>query len=118
MLIWLQEIKPADAGRWVLGDCHGSKTLIDFMGDLHWHLDIVMLLTFVLITFLGYYAMRVSAGPMKGDWSHRFRSVQAFEAAHQRGAAQDTTCYDWPDGRRARTKCEIRCHPSSLHCQD
>lgn len=58
MLIWLQEMNVAAPDRWILGVAKDQKTLTDFMGDLHWHLDVVLLLTFVLITLLGYYAMR------------------------------------------------------------
>ncbi len=84
MLIWLQEIKPADAGRWVLGIATDQKTLIDFMGDLHWHLDIVMLLTFVLITFLGYYAMRSIGRAYERRLESQVQErTQAFEAAHK-----------------------------------
>jgi signal transduction histidine kinase len=58
MLIWLQEMPRYKGGRWLLGIAKDQKTLSDFLGDLHWHLDAVMLVTFILITVLGYYAMR------------------------------------------------------------
>lgn len=58
MLIWLQEMESLEADRWVLGVAKDQKTLTHFMGDLHWHLDAVLLLTYVLITLLGYYSMR------------------------------------------------------------
>jgi hypothetical protein len=58
MLIWLEEIPSPKSGTWVLGVARDQKKLADFTGDLHWHLDAIMLLTYVLITLLGYYAMR------------------------------------------------------------
>ena len=58
MLILFQEIPGLQAGRWLLGVAKDQKTLTEFLGDLHWHIDTVMLLTYVLITVLGYYAMR------------------------------------------------------------
>ncbi len=58
MLICLQEMEMPGPNRWALGIASDQTTLTDFMGDLHWHLDAVLLLTYVLITLLGYYAMR------------------------------------------------------------
>lgn len=83
MLLWLQEMPFAEKRTWVLGVGRDQKTLADFMGDLHWHLDAVMLLTYVLITLLGYYAMR-SIGrtyERRLEWQVRDRT-QALEAAH------------------------------------
>lgn len=58
LLVWLQNMNTRESGRWILGVARDQKTITDFMGDLHWHLDAVLLLTFVLITLLGYFAMR------------------------------------------------------------
>jgi signal transduction histidine kinase len=58
MLVWLQEVPMANSDPWLLGIVKDQKWLTEFMGDLHWHLDAVMLLTYVLITLLGYFAMR------------------------------------------------------------
>ena len=84
MLIWLQEMKMPESDRWVLGIAKDQKTLTDFMGDLHWHLDAVMLLTYVLITLLGYYAMRT----IGRTYERRLESLvhartQALELAHE-----------------------------------
>lgn len=57
-LIWLQEMEIPEPGRMVLGVGKDQHTLMDFMGDLHWNLDSVLLLTYLLIALLGYYSMR------------------------------------------------------------
>lgn len=58
VLVWLQEVPMANSNPWLLAIVKDQHWLTDFMGDLHWHLDAVMLLTYVLITLLGYFAMR------------------------------------------------------------
>lgn len=62
MLIWLENVDIGEgddaAGRWLLGVASDQKNLTEFLGELHWHLDGVMLLTYVLIAFLGYFSMR------------------------------------------------------------
>lgn len=58
VLIWLQEVQAAESGRWLLGIGRGKQTLTDFMGDLHWQLDRILLLTYLLIAVLGYFSMR------------------------------------------------------------
>lgn len=60
MLIWLEDIEAAGArtNRWLLGIASDQKTMKEFLGDLHWHLDGVMLLTYVLIALFGYFSMR------------------------------------------------------------
>ena len=84
MLIWLQEIDIPEKNRWVLGVANDQKTLIDFMGDLHWHLDAVMLLTYILITFLGYYAVRSIGRAYERRLESEIRDrSQALEAAHE-----------------------------------
>ena len=84
MLIWLQEINIPEKGRWVLGVANDQETLIDFMGDLHWHLDAVMLLTYILITFLGYYAVRsIGRAYERRLESEIWDRTQALEAAHE-----------------------------------
>jgi signal transduction histidine kinase len=60
LLLWLQELDGSDPtpGRWLLGVASDEKTVTRVLGDLHWHLDGVMLLTYLLIALLGYFAMR------------------------------------------------------------
>jgi signal transduction histidine kinase len=58
MLLWLQAVATPESDHWLLGIAKDQKTLTEFLGDLHWHLDGVLLLTYLLITLLGYYAMR------------------------------------------------------------
>ncbi|MCU7917057.1 MAG: HAMP domain-containing histidine kinase [Candidatus Thiodiazotropha sp. (ex Epidulcina cf. delphinae)] len=83
ILIWLQEMNMPEPDRWVLGIANDQKTMIDFMGDLHWHLDAVLLLTYILITLLGYYAMR-SIGRIyeRRLESQVWERTKALEAAH------------------------------------
>ena len=70
--------------RWVLGIAKDQKTLTDLLGDLHWHLDAVMLLTYVLITLLGYYAMRSIGRAYERRLESQIRDrTQALEAAHE-----------------------------------
>jgi signal transduction histidine kinase len=60
LLLWLEDLgdtAPAP-GRWLLGVASDEKTVTQFLGDLHWHLDGVMLLTYLLIALLGYFAVR------------------------------------------------------------
>jgi signal transduction histidine kinase len=56
----------------------------EFLGDLHWHLDGVMLLTYVLIALLGYFSMRAigRAYERRLETQVRERSL-ALEAAHE-----------------------------------
>lgn len=84
MLIWLQEMPSAEKSAWVLGVGRDQKMLADFMGDLHWRLDVVMLLTYVLITLLGYYAMRSIGRTYERRLESQVRDrTQALEAAHE-----------------------------------
>lgn len=84
MLVWLQEIETLDSNRLVLGIASDQKTLVDFLGDLHWHLDVVMLLTYILITLLGYYAVRsigrIYEQRLESQVSER---TEALQAAHE-----------------------------------
>jgi signal transduction histidine kinase len=84
MLIWLQEMPGYAGGRWILGVAKDQKTLSDFLGDLHWHLDAVMLVTFVLITVLGYYAMRSIGRSYERRLEAQVRErTRELEAAHE-----------------------------------
>jgi signal transduction histidine kinase len=60
LLLWFQPLggNAARPGRWLLGVASDEKTTTQILGDLHWHLDGVMLLTYLLIAVLGYFAVR------------------------------------------------------------
>lgn len=58
VIIWLQQIEINDSNRWALGVVKDQNSLSEAMNELHLHLNVTMLLIFVLITVLGYYAMR------------------------------------------------------------
>jgi signal transduction histidine kinase len=58
MLLWLQVIDQPQLEGWILGVANDYETLTGFMGDLNLHLDLVLLLTYLLIIVLGYFAMR------------------------------------------------------------
>jgi len=58
VIIWLQEIKLDDSNRWLLGVAKNQNALMSAMKELHINLDATMLLIFILITVLGYFAMR------------------------------------------------------------
>jgi signal transduction histidine kinase len=60
MLVWLQGIgnQTASSPQWVLGVASDQHNLNDFLGELHWHLDGVLLVTYLLIGVLGALAMR------------------------------------------------------------
>jgi len=84
MLIWLQEIKTPQGNRWILGIAKDQKMLAGFMSDLHWHLDAVMLLTYVLITLLGYYVMRGIGRAYERRLESQIRDrTLALESAHE-----------------------------------
>ncbi|MEA3274100.1 MAG: ATP-binding protein [Pseudomonadota bacterium] len=84
MLIWLQAMPVTETDRWLLGVGRDQKTLTDFMGDLHWHLDAVMLSTYVLITLLGYYAMRsIGRAYERRLESQVLARTRELEAAHE-----------------------------------
>ncbi|MCK4709841.1 MAG: hypothetical protein KAU21_14580, partial [Gammaproteobacteria bacterium] len=58
MLIWLQEMNISGSDRWVLGVAKNQKALSNFTDDLYLYFEGVLLFTFILITLLGYFAMR------------------------------------------------------------
>ncbi len=84
MLLWLQAVSAHESDRWFLGIAKDQKTLTDFLGDLHWHLDAVMLLTYALITLLGYYAMRTIGRVYERRLESQVRErTRQLEAAHK-----------------------------------
>ena len=60
MLIWLEKIdgEEAPSDQWLLGVASDQHKLNDFLGELHWHLDGILLVTYIMIGFLGLFAMR------------------------------------------------------------
>lgn len=86
MLIWIagmQEVGTPD-GRWFLGVASDQRNLTEFLGDLHWHLDGIMLMTYVLIAFLGYFAMRAVGRVYERNLEAEVRErTLDLKAAHQ-----------------------------------
>jgi signal transduction histidine kinase len=60
MLIWLEKIdgEESPSNQWLLGVASDQHKLNDFLGELHWHLDGILLVTYMMIGFLGLFAMR------------------------------------------------------------
>ena len=60
MLIWLQKVdgEESSSNHWLLGVASDQHKLNDFLGELHWHLDGILLVTYMMIGFLGLFAMR------------------------------------------------------------
>jgi signal transduction histidine kinase len=86
MLVWLADMGTAGEGmnRWLLGVASDQKTMKQFLGDLHWHLDGIMLLTYVLIALLGYFSMRSIGRTYERNLEAQVRERSlALEAAHQ-----------------------------------
>ena len=86
MLIWLSEIGTGGAPteRWLLGVGNDQQNLNDFLGELHWHLDGVLLVTYLLVGILGVLAMRGigRAYERKLEAQVRERSLE-LDAAHK-----------------------------------
>jgi signal transduction histidine kinase len=84
LLIWLEAMPGPAQDRWLLGVASDQKTMKEFLGDLHWHLDGVMLLTYGLIAVLGYFSMRAigRAYERRLETQVHMRSV-ALKAAHE-----------------------------------
>jgi signal transduction histidine kinase len=58
MLVWVQPMRFNGSNRLALGIAQNQKALVEFTENLHLYVDGVMLTAFVLITLLGYFAMR------------------------------------------------------------
>lgn len=60
LLIWLDEISIAstDESVFFLGVASDQHKVNDFLGELHWNIDAVLLGTYVLIGLVGVFAMR------------------------------------------------------------
>jgi signal transduction histidine kinase len=84
MLIWLQKMEIPELNSLVLGIGTDQKTLLDFMGDLHWSLDSILLLTYLLIALLGYYTMRSIGRIYERRLESRIQErTQKLNAAHK-----------------------------------
>jgi len=84
MLIWLEEIGDQQTeGRWLLGVASDQHNLDEFLGELHWHLDGVLLVTYVLIGLFGLFAMRGIGRAYERKLERLVRErTQALEVAH------------------------------------
>ena len=58
VLIWLQKFSMDDSPRWVLGVAKDQDARVKAMQELHLDLDTIMFVIFILITLLGYFAIR------------------------------------------------------------
>lgn len=58
VLIWLENLNIGDSSRWVLGVVKDQDARVKAMQELHSDIDATMRIVFILITLLGYFAMR------------------------------------------------------------
>ncbi len=85
-LIWLQQAGAGTSSEhpWLLGVASDQNTLVQFLGDLHWHLDLVLLTTFVLIALLGHMALRGIGRMYERDLEAQVRQrTRELELAHE-----------------------------------
>jgi signal transduction histidine kinase len=86
MLLWLQGIgnEMESSPSWVLGVASDQHKLNDFLGELHWHLDGVLLVTYLLIGLLGVLAMRSIGRAYERKLESQVRErTRAVDAAHK-----------------------------------
>ena len=86
MLVWLQGIgnETESSPQWVLGVASDQHNLNDFLGELHWHLDGVLLVTYLLIGVLGALAMRSIGRAYERKLESQVRErTHALDAAHK-----------------------------------
>ena len=86
MLIWLQGIgnEMESSPPWVLGVASDQHKLNDFLGELHWHLDGVLLVTYLLIGLLGVLALRSIGRAYERKLESQVRErTRALDAAHK-----------------------------------
>ena len=86
MLVWLQEIGNAAtlSPQWALGVASDQHNLNDFLGELHWHLDGVLLVTYLLIGVLGALALRSIGRAYERKLESQVRErTRALDAAHK-----------------------------------
>jgi signal transduction histidine kinase len=83
LLLWIAPRTDDRDGPWVIGVASDPTTLTSFLGDLHWHLDGVMLLTYVLIGILGLFTVRGIGRAYERRLESQVRErTEALEAAH------------------------------------
>jgi signal transduction histidine kinase len=86
MLIWLAKIEQdrTEGTDWYLAVASDQQNLNEFLGELHWHLDGVLLVTYLLVGLLGVLAMRSigRAYERKLEADVRQRTL-ALDAAHE-----------------------------------
>jgi len=85
LLVWLGPltVRGAPDGHWRLGVASDRKTLASFLGDLHWHLDGVLLLTYLLIGVLGHFSVRGIGRAYERRLESLVRErTRALESAH------------------------------------
>ncbi|MDZ7752925.1 MAG: ATP-binding protein [Gammaproteobacteria bacterium] len=85
-LIWLQQAGAGTSSEhpWLLGVASDQNTLVQFLGDLHWHLDLVLLITFVLIALLGHMALRGIGRMYERDLEAQVRQrTRELDLAHE-----------------------------------
>ncbi len=84
MLIWIQPMQLIDNDRLALGIAQNQKALIEFTNNLHLYVDGVMLATSILITLLGYLAMRSTGRFYERTLESQVRDrTEALKQAHQ-----------------------------------
>jgi signal transduction histidine kinase len=82
-LLWIAPRTDHRDGPWVIGVASDPTTLTSFLGDLHWHLDGVMLLTYLLIGTLGLFAVRGIGRAYERRLESEVRErTEAMESAH------------------------------------
>jgi len=85
LLLWIAPVNggPAAEGTWRIGVASDPTTLASFLGDLHWHLDGVMLLTYLLIGILGLFSVRGIGRAYERRLESQVRErTLALESAH------------------------------------
>ncbi len=86
LLIWMEEVAEADGNgdKYYLGIASDQHKFNDFLWELHWHLDAVLLSTYILIGLMGVFAMR----GIGRAYERRLEALvnkrtQELEAAHE-----------------------------------
>ncbi len=85
LLLWiaLGKSSPAPEGASTIGVASDPTTLASFLGDLHWHLDGIMVLTYLLIGILGLFSVRGTGRAYERRLESQVRErTRALESAH------------------------------------
>ncbi len=84
MLIWLQPMTIHGNRQLALGIAKNQRDLIELTEDLHFYVDETLLVTFILITLLGFFAMRSAGRFYERSLEDRIRQRTAeLSEAHQ-----------------------------------